>query len=198
MYSSMQCGVCAFMRLFTSVSPISLHVLVYKLTTCTCLHTHYMYLSTYSLQVLVYILTTCTCLHTHYMYLSTYSLHILVCSQPLSVVNNRMQSDAYVSTYYCIPIDQTPSDIGLLAVWNEVPKWELPLNLGVSLTDVDSLRQGGKDGIEALHIWRNGRCKGFPPTWTSLLNAVERVEGPQVRQKLSANVGVDKTWTQCK
>ena len=82
----------------------SLHVLVYILitciclhthciyilgsilTTCTCLHTHYMYLlhthymylSTYSLHVLVYIFTTCTCLHTHYMYLSTYSLHVLV------------------------------------------------------------------------------------------------------------------------
>ena len=98
----------------------------------------------------------------------------------------------------CSTTDQTPSDIGLLAVWKEVPKWELPINLGFSLTDVDSLRQEGKDGIEALRIWRSGRCKGFPPTWTSLLNAVERVEGPQVRQKLSANVGVDKTWTQCK
>ena len=133
------------------------------------------------------------------MYLSTYSLHVLVCSQPLSVVNNyRIQSDAYVSSYYCIPTDQTPSDIGLLAVWNEVPKWELPINLGVSLTDVDSLRQEGKDGIEALRIWQSGSCKYVPPTWTSLLNAVERVEGPQVRQKLSANVGVDKTRTQCK
>ena len=131
------------------------------------------------------------------MYLSTYTLHVLVCSQPLSVVNNCLiQSDAYVSSYYCIPTDRTPSDIGLLAVWEEVPKWELPINLGVSLTDVDSLRQEGKDGIEALRIC--GRCKGFPPTWTSLLNAVERVEGPQVRQKLSANVGVVKTWTQCK
>ena len=89
-----------------------------------------------------------------------------------------------MSSYYCIPTDQTPSDIGLLAVWNEVPKWELLLNLGVSLTDVDSLRQKGKEGIEALRIWRSGRCKGFPPTWTSLLNAVERVEGPLVRQSL--------------
>ena len=53
------------------ISTYSLHVLVYIHTTCTCLHTHYMYLSTYSLHVLVYILTTCTCLHTHYMYLST-------------------------------------------------------------------------------------------------------------------------------
>ena len=78
MYSTIHCGVCAFMCLFMSVSPNSLHVLVYKLTTCTCLHTHYMYLSTYSLHVLVYILTTYTCLHTHYMYLSTYSLHVLV------------------------------------------------------------------------------------------------------------------------
>ena len=178
MYSTMHHGVCtcAFMYLFTYVSPNSLHVLVY-----------------------IILFTTCTCLHTHYMYLSTYSLHVLVCSQPLSVVNNNwIQTDVYVSSYYCIPTDQTPSDIGLLAVWNEVPKWELPLNLGVSLTDVDSLRQEGKYGIEALRIWRNGQCKGFPPTWTSLLNAVERVEGPQVRQKLSANVGVDKTWTQCK
>ena len=40
---------------------MSLHVLDI-LTTCTCLHTHYMYLSTYSLHVPVYILTTCTCL----------------------------------------------------------------------------------------------------------------------------------------
>ena len=86
----------------------------------------------------------------------------------------------------------------MLAVWREVPKWELPINLGVSLTDVDSLRQEGKDGIEALRIWQSGRCKGFPPTWTSLLNAVERVEGPEVRERLSSNVGVDKTWTQCK
>ena len=93
-YSTMHCGVCAFMYLFTSIpklttctclhthymylSTYSLHVLVYTLTTCTCLHTHYMYLSTYSLHVLVYILTTCTCLHTHYMHLSTYSLHVLV------------------------------------------------------------------------------------------------------------------------
>ena len=36
------------------------------------------YLSTYSLHVLVYMLTTCTCLHAHYMHLSTYSLHVLV------------------------------------------------------------------------------------------------------------------------
>ena len=94
MYSTIHCGVCAFMYLFTSIpklttctclhthymysSTYSLHVLVYILTTCTCLHTHYMYSSTYSLHVLVYILTTCTCLHTHYMYLSTYSLHVLV------------------------------------------------------------------------------------------------------------------------
>ena len=45
MYSTMHCGVCAFMYLFMSVS-----------------QTHYMYLSTYSLHVLVYICT-------HYMYL---------------------------------------------------------------------------------------------------------------------------------
>ena len=58
MYSTVHCGVCAFMYLFTSVSENSLHVLVYILTTCTCLRTHYMYLSPYSLHVLVYILTT--------------------------------------------------------------------------------------------------------------------------------------------
>ena len=52
------------------VRTYSPHVLVYILTTCTCLHTHYMYLSTYSLHL--------QCLHTHYMYLSTYSLHVLV------------------------------------------------------------------------------------------------------------------------
>ena len=70
MYSKLHCEMCAFVYLFTSVFP--------KLTTCTRLHTHYMYLSTYSLHALVYILTTCTCLHTHHMYLSTYSLHVLV------------------------------------------------------------------------------------------------------------------------
>ena len=50
---------------------ICLHVCVlsyFSMCTWIC---HYMYLSTYSLYVLVYILTTCTCLHTHYMYLST-------------------------------------------------------------------------------------------------------------------------------
>ena len=76
MYSTMHRGVCAFKYLFTSVSPNSLHVLVYILTTCTCLHTHYMYLSTfslhvylstYSLHVLGYILTTCTCVLTAFI-----------------------------------------------------------------------------------------------------------------------------------
>ena len=37
MYSTMYCGVCAFMCLF--ISPISLHVLVCILTTCTCVFT---------------------------------------------------------------------------------------------------------------------------------------------------------------
>ena len=89
MYSTMHCGVCAFMYL-RLYHQNSLHILVYILTTCTCLHTHYMhlsayslhvlvytlttctYLSTYSLHVLVYILTTCTCLHTHYMFILVY------------------------------------------------------------------------------------------------------------------------------
>ena len=38
MYTTMHCGVCAFMYLFTSLSPDSLHVLVY-------IRTHYMYFS---------------------------------------------------------------------------------------------------------------------------------------------------------
>ena len=59
---------CLFVVVFQYVYvDMSLHVLVYMLATCTCLHTHHMYLSTYSLHVLVYVLTTCTCLHTHYM-----------------------------------------------------------------------------------------------------------------------------------
>ena len=39
MFCTMHCGVCAFICLFTSVSPISLRVLVYILTTCTCVFT---------------------------------------------------------------------------------------------------------------------------------------------------------------
>ena len=151
-------------------------------------------------------LTTCTCLHTHYMYFSAgdqdgVDNSSLVREQSFNfgkLLVFLTNIHGWIIYDLIIPTDQTPSDIGLLAVWRDVPKWELPLNLGVFLTDVDSLRQEGKDGIEALRILRSGRCKGFPPTWTSLLNAVERVEGPEVRERLSSNVGVDKTWIQCK
>ena len=46
MYSKLHCEMYAFMYLFTSVSPNSLHVLSYILM-------HYTYLSMYSLHVLV-------------------------------------------------------------------------------------------------------------------------------------------------
>ena len=94
-----------------------------------------------------------------------------------------------------IPTDQTPSDIGLLAVWNEVPKWELPINLGVRLVDVESLMHKEMGGLKALHIWQSGRCKGIPPTWTSLLKAVETTAGPIPRAELETKVLSEKTWT---
>ena len=46
MYRKLHCEMCAFMYLLTSVyipKLNSLHVLVYTLSTCTCLHAHYMY-----------------------------------------------------------------------------------------------------------------------------------------------------------
>jgi hypothetical protein len=91
---------------------------------------------------------------------------------------------------------QTPSLTGLAAVWKVVPKWDLPIHLGVPLSEVDCLRQEGRGGVDALQIWQSGNCEGFPPTWSSLLDAVERVESAQVGKELSAMVSVEKTWTQ--
>ena len=77
------------------------------LTTCTWLHTHYMYLSTYSLHVLVYTLTTCTCLHTHYLstgvqseVISTDPKIAPVNDQP-SVYGELTHSGQMVQTYNC-------------------------------------------------------------------------------------------------
>ena len=124
-----------------------------QLTTCTRLHTHYMYSSTHSLHVLVYIHTTCTCLHTtctclhtRYMYLSTYTLYMYLSTHSLHVLIYILHVLVYIlTTCTCLhthqPTNQTPSDIQLLAVWKEVPKWELAINLGFPLTDVDSLQQ---------------------------------------------------------
>ena len=86
----MYVSVCVCLHVCLHVCVLSLHVLVYILTTCTCLHTHYMHLSTYSLHVLVYILTTCTCLHTHYMYLSTGVQSEVISTDPkISPVNDQ-------------------------------------------------------------------------------------------------------------
>ena len=81
-------------------------------------------------------------------------------------------------------------------MWKVVPKWDLPIHLGVPLSEVDHLRDEGREGVEALQIWQSGNCEGFPPTWSSLLDAVERMESVQVRKELSAMVSVEKTWTQ--
>ena len=93
--------LCVVVFQYVYVDMYSLHVLVYILNTCTCLHTHYnvtctclhthyMYLSTYSLHVVVYILTTCTCLHTHYMYLSTGGRSEVISSDPkIAPVNDQ-------------------------------------------------------------------------------------------------------------
>ena len=51
-------------------------------------------------------------------------------------------------------------------------------------------------GLKALHIWQSGQCKGIPPTWTSLLKAVETTAGPIPRAELAAKVLSEKTWTQ--
>ena len=117
-YFSMCTWICHDMYLST----YSLHVLVYILATCTCLHTRYMYLSTYSLHVLVYILTTCTCLHTHYMYLSTYSLHVLVyilttctCLQTYYMyLSADGQGDAISTDPKIAPVNDQPSVYGEL------------------------------------------------------------------------------------
>jgi hypothetical protein len=92
--------------------------------------------------------------------------------------------------------DQIPSDIGLLAVWEEIPKWEIPIYLGVPVVQVQSLEHERMGGVKALSYWRDGKCMGFPPTWSRLLDAVERSEGPLIREELAAKVSTEKIWTQ--
>ena len=61
--------------------------------------------------------------------------------------------------------------------------------------DVESLMHEKMGGLKALHIWQSGRCKGIPPTWTSLLEAVETTAGPIPRAELEVKVFSEKTWT---
>jgi hypothetical protein len=91
--------------------------------------------------------------------------------------------------------DQIPSDIGLLAVWEEIPKWEIPIYLGVPVVQVQSLEHERLGGVKALCYWRDGKCMGSPPTWSKLLDAVERSEGPLIREELAAKVSTEKIWT---
>ena len=95
-----------------------------------------------------------------------------------------------------IPKDRPPSDIGLLAVWNEILNWELPINLGVPFVKVKHCQKDHDlGGLNALKIWKSGQCKGIPPTWTSLLKAVETTAGPIPRAELEVKVLSEKTWT---
>ena len=88
---------------------VCLHVCVLLyFSMCTWIY-HYMYLSTYSLHVLVYILTTCTCLHTRYMYFSTGGRSEVISTDPKiapvneqpSVYGELTDSGQMVQNYNC-------------------------------------------------------------------------------------------------
>ena len=96
------------------------------------------------------------------------------------------------------PTDRTPSDAGLEGVWDAVPVWgRLAVKLGVPISTVESLQQNPIGCLKALQLWQSGRYKdkGFPPTWSFLLDAVEDISGPLISEKIADRVATEMTWT---
>ena len=94
--------------------------------------------------------------------------------------------------------DRTPSDAGLEGVWDAVPVWgRLAVKLGVPISTVESLQQNPIGCLKAFQLWQSGRYrdKGFPPTWSFLLDAVEEISGPLIREKIADKVATERTWT---